>query len=133
MLLSSPPAVAVTSTVTVQVAPAATAGKAPMPLASRVITLVPASAVRVGGSTAVPQVVEALAGSAISIPVGRLSVKSRLSTFEALAMLLIVKVRVLLPPRGTIPGAKILENPGRVVATVRSTGDDVGGSLASSL
>ena len=136
-LSSAPAPVAVTSTTTVQVAPigrTSKPGKRVEPLASSAMTLVPGTAVSVVlGALALMQSVEALAGSATTIPTGRLSVKSRLPTREALAELSMVKVRVLLPPRGTVLGAKLLENPGRVVVTVRSTGDDMGGSPASSL
>ena len=72
--------------------------------------------------TAVPQSVEALAGSAITIPPGRLSVKSRLSTSEALTELSMKKVNVLRSPREMELGAKLLEKPGSVVSTVRSMG-----------
>jgi hypothetical protein len=58
------------------------------------ITLEPATAVR-----APPvQVVEALAGSAITTSAGRLSVKSKRVAFTTEPVLLMVKVRVLVPP-----------------------------------
>jgi hypothetical protein len=92
----------------------------------RFIVLVPATAVR-----ARVQSVEAFAGLAISIPVGRLSVNpvkiEKKSWLEELSM---VKLKVLLPPRGTELGTKFLENPGRVDTTFKSS---VAGPLLPSL
>ena len=61
-----------------------------------------------------------MAGSAISRPVGRLSLKLRVAKFKALAELSMVKVKVLRPPRGMVLGKKLLLKPGRVVSTVKS-------------
>ncbi len=58
------------------------------------------------------QVVEALAGVATTTPVGRVSLKSRLVADKALLELLIVKVRVLVPPPGIAEGAKALLKDG---------------------
>ena len=83
------------------------------------MTLLPGVAVSVvSGADALMQSVEALAGSAITNPDGKLSVKSKLPTREGLAMLSMVNVRVLRPPRGTELGAKLLLKPGRLVVTV---------------
>ena len=111
---SMPAPVARTSTVTVHVAPIANKAK---PAVAVVMTLVPGTAV----SGRPVQVVDALAGSAISIPVGRLSVNPRRDTGDPLRELSMVNVKVLLPPSGTVDGAKLLENPGRSVATVKSS------------
>jgi hypothetical protein len=56
---------------------------------------VPGPAVIVGVKGAVPQVLEALAGEAITSPAGRVSVKLRVASAAALAELSIVKVSVL--------------------------------------
>jgi hypothetical protein len=66
-------------------------------------------------------VVDALEGSAITIPTGRLSVKERYVAAEGFAVLSMVNVRVLLDPIGTEAGAKALVNPGLDVDTVRSS------------
>ena len=98
------------------------------------MTLVPGVAVTVvSGKPALMQSVVALEGSATTMPMGRLSVNSRLPTGAALAPLSMVNVSVLVSPREMELGAKLLENPGRVVTTVRLTGDDMGGSPESSL
>ena len=123
-LSSMPVAVAVTSTVTVQVAPAPAASDGAVgrePMVWRKTTLVPAVAVNVV-PTGPLQVVAALAGSAMTIPAGRLSVKRR--SFAAAApmtVLSMVKVSVLRPPRGTELGEKLLVKPGKVARTIKSS------------
>ena len=121
-LSSMPPPVATTSTLTVHVS--IPLSIAPTPTPERLKTLVPGTAVTTGVLEKV-QVVDALAGEAISIPVGRLSVNASESAKSGLRELSMVKVRVLLPPSGTVDGAKLLENPGRSVATVKSTASDM--------
>jgi hypothetical protein len=119
-LLRAPAAVATTSTVTVQVAPAARTSFPPIgvPLASRMMTLVPGVAVRKVARTGLSQSVAALAGPATTMPVGRLSVKSRFSTADALAELSMVRVRVDFPPNGIVLGEKLFVKAGRPVSTV---------------
>lgn len=135
-LSSSPAPVATTSTVTVQVEPVGSTSKPAkrlLPFASMVRLPLPGSAVIVvSGELALTQSVDALLGLATSMPAGRLSVKSRLPTLEALRELSIVNVNVLRLPRETEPGAKLLLNPGRLLSTVRSTGRLDGGSPSSS-
>jgi hypothetical protein len=46
------------------------------------------------------------------IPAGRLSVKSRAEAANALALLSMVKVKVLMPPTTELAGAKVFVNPG---------------------
>jgi hypothetical protein len=102
-----------TSTVTVQVTPASNA-RNPLtlnPLVTSETTFVPALAVRVCPFP-VGQSVEAFAGEAITIPVGRLSVKDKLIILEVFAELSIVKVSVLHFPRSTVAGEKDFEKPG---------------------
>jgi hypothetical protein len=110
----------VTSTSTVQLAPAPSTGKLREPLAKKEIWLVPEVAVNEGGVDEVPQSVDALAGVAMTIPAGMLSVKTMFVTFEALALLSIVSVRVLLWPAEMGFGEKLLLNPGRLASTVKS-------------
>ena len=65
------------------------------------------------------QVVEALAGEAINIPAGKLSVKVIPRIEPALAVLSRVMVRVLFPFKLIDAGLKLLEALGRFVATIR--------------
>ena len=119
-LSSMPLPVAVTSTVTMQLSPASNAGKPRLPLEKREMTLVPGVVVSVAGERGSSQSVkEALAGSAMTIPTGKMSVKLKSSASEPKAGLSIVNVRVLRPPRGTLDGEKLLENPGRSSSTVK--------------
>ena len=111
----------VTSTATEQLDPAVTAGNEDVPKALKLIKLVPGVAVSVGVAGGVPQLVVALAGTAMIIPGGKLSTKFIEITFASLAVLSIVKVSVLTPPRGMDAGAKPLLKPGLLVATVRSS------------
>jgi hypothetical protein len=110
-----PPPVAMVSTETVHVAPAATEASPPNK-GPYVKVLLP------GVADKVPpvQVVDALAGSAMTSPVGRESLNERLKANEPLAELSILKVSVLRAPLWTTEGEKLLEKPGRLVATVRS-------------
>ena len=105
--------VAITSTVTVQVDIAAT----PPVLLT---TLVPGTAVTTGVVKKL-QSLAALEGPATSIPVGRLSVNVRNREKDGLRELSMANVRVLRPPRATVLGEKLLENPMRVVTTIRSS------------
>lgn len=68
-----------------------------------------------------PQVVEAFAGSAITSPTGKLSVKFNDPKADTFAVLSMVNVRVLLDPKFTVLGEKLLENPGRVDTTFKSS------------
>ncbi len=54
------------------------------------------------------QVVAAFAGVATIRPDGKLSVKSRLSAARELALLSMVKVRVLIPPKTIVSGVNTL-------------------------
>jgi hypothetical protein len=76
----------------------------------------PGVAVRVAPT----QVVAPLAGPATTIPSGRVSANVREEAADGLAVLSMVNVSALRPPRGTELGAKLLTNPGLFVATVRS-------------
>ena len=58
------------------------------------------------------QVVEALAGVATTMPVGRLSVKSSPVASTTLALLSMLKLSVLTAPSATVAGAKALPNSG---------------------
>ena len=109
-----------TSTVTVQVAPAARTGRTGRkPSALRITDVPPAGAVKTVGKRPLSQSVLALAGEAMTMPVGKLSVKSRFGIPLALSVLSIVNVRVDVPPKLTLDGAKDLEKPGWEVLTVR--------------
>lgn len=83
------------------------------------MTLVPGVAVSVPPKQA--DDTEALAGVAITMPVGRLSVKFRKNAGDGLALLSIVNVSVLRLPRAIGLGEKPLVKPGRVVTTIRSS------------
>ena len=58
------------------------------------------------------QVVEAAGAGATTTPAGRLSVNDRPVAASALALLSMVKVRVLTPVSGTTAGANALANAG---------------------
>jgi hypothetical protein len=105
---------ATTSTDTVQLPPAATvarSGKKEL----KDTELPPAVA-----ETVPPQVFETLSGLATSSPEGKLSLNDSWLAAEEFAVLSMVKVRVLRPPKATALGKKLLEKPGRSAATVRS-------------
>lgn len=106
-----PTTVPLISTETVQIAPPATV----MPVNE--IVDPPAGAV----SVATGQVVVALAGLAISVPEGRLSVNVGVKTVPTFAELSMVNVNVDRPPKLTEAGEKDFENPGLAATTVRSS------------
>lgn len=64
--------------------------------------------------------VESFAGVATTTPEGSESVKSSALASVTLPELPMVKVSVLTPPAGMVPGEKLFENPGRPGSTVRS-------------
>ena len=100
---------AVTSTLTVQLAPAATEPP------DRLTTPEPAAAV------SVPlQPLLLLAGVATSMPAGRLSVKSSVVAATGLLVLLITKLKVETPPAAIAAGEKDLLNVGATVALSES-------------
>ncbi len=102
VLTKVPGVLPVTSTVTVQVLPAPT-----VPPVYE-MTLDPATAI----SVPPVHVLEALAGLAMTIPAGRLSVKSSAVATSELAVLSMVNVSVLILPGEIVSGAKLLENAG---------------------
>ena len=101
MLTYIPAVELVTSTVTVQLAPAPTVP------ALRVMVLPAGVAVRVP-----PQVVEAPFGVATVTPVGRLSVKASPVTAIGLAVLSMVSVSVVVAPSAMGLGAKLFVKTG---------------------
>ena len=102
----------ITSTVMVQLAPAATLVEKPD---VTLIRSVPGKAEMVRS----PQEVVKLEGEAITIPVGKLSVKIGLSKLVAPAVLSIVNVSVLRSPKFTVAGLKLLVNIGQALLTVK--------------
>jgi len=118
MLSCEPIPVPTTSTKTIHSSNVLSDGNIEVPLASSEITFVPGTAINVPPPDEI-QFVDALFGLAISIPAGRISVKSRFRTLAVLCSLSIMNVRVLLSPKNTDVGAKLLLNPGREVLTSR--------------
>ncbi len=122
MLPNEPIAPPITSTATVQVAPAASVGKLDKsPFAKRETIDAPGTAVSVDPSVGFSQSVTAFDGAATTIPGGSASVNYRVPRSDPLALLSMVKVKVLRPPNGTVDGAKLLVKPGRPASTVRSS------------
>ena len=116
-----PAAPPTTSTVTVHVAPAPREGAdGTNPWLKREIRFVPGIAASTAGEAVLSQSVDALAGSAMTMPAGSTSLNCRELTAAAFAVLSTVSVRMLRLPKGTELGAKLLVNPGRSVATTRS-------------
>ena len=75
------------------------------------MTLVLEMAVSVAGSSALSQSVDASAGLATTMPVGRRSVNCKPNTLTGLTLLSTVNVKTLVPPRGMALGPKLFVNP----------------------
>ena len=120
ILINSPIVPDTTSTVTVQIFPANnTSNPAKLnPEADKLTWLDPLTAVSVRPVGPI-QVVLALAGEAIIMPAGKVSVNCKLVKLLAFKVLSIKKVKVLGAPKPTVDGAKDFENPGRLAATVK--------------
>lgn len=121
--VKSPIAVAITSTVAVQEAPAGNTANPveEKPFASSTMSCPPDTGANVVlGKLGAMQVVDALVGLATCSPVGSVAEKSRLPKATEFAVLSIVKVSVVVSPRVSAAGAATKLNAGLVVTTVKS-------------